>query len=126
MIEARLCPRVESPCATPPTFARGQKTAFCAGCQKNVYNLSAYSAPEQASLLGREVQLCVRYRHVLTVAAVLSLGSASLSAGDLTTEANVELETITVGGGSAGVLDPVMLDSEGDEQLDESNVVPPQ
>jgi len=68
---SRLCPRVDSPCSTPPTFAKGQKSAFCSSCQKDVHNLSALTAGAQQKLLAGGAQLCVRYVRLLPVAVML-------------------------------------------------------
>lgn len=118
MIESRLCPRIESPCTTLPKFNHGQKSAFCGICQKTVYNLSAHSANEQRAVLAAVARPCVRYRHALTVAAVLAASSAPSFAQDASEESGLEPIMVT-GGGARRTYEPVMLESEREENLDE-------
>ena len=117
-IESRLCPLVDSPCSTPPEFARGQVSAFCSGCQKTVYNLSAMTAPAQAQLLTRTENPCVRYRKILPAAALaMALSSAANSAEVVSVPDNETLITIVGGGGV--YLEPMFLKSELDPSLDD-------
>src|SRR3954447_6761233 len=55
--------RVASPCHARWDDMRGDHQArFCNQCQKNVYNLSALTAPEAAALIkSKEGNLCVRF-----------------------------------------------------------------
>ncbi len=123
-IEARLCPRVDSPCSTPPDFARGQVSAFCSGCQKTVYNLSAMTAPEQARLLTATEPLCVRYRNLLPAAAfAMAISSAANSAESTPApppenKALPDVVMLTVGGAGRS-LEPMFLQSELDQSLDD-------
>ncbi len=54
---------VKSPCKEPWTAMRGDdRVRHCARCDKDVYDLSALTAPEAEALLAsREGTLCVRY-----------------------------------------------------------------
>jgi hypothetical protein len=131
--QARLCPIIDSPCSTPPSFAHGQVSAFCSGCQKTVYNLSAMTAPAQTQLLLGNESLCVRYRKILPAAAfALAIAStangAELNSAPLVNnESQVarsavdqeqSLEAVIVGGASGG-LESLFLESELDQSLDE-------
>ncbi len=120
-IEASLCPIIDSPCSTPPTFARGQVSAFCSGCQKTVYNLSAMTAPAQIQLLARNDSLCVRYRKIWPAAAfALAIASAANGAdgGSTPPVDELEMQEIVVGG-AARMLEQLFLESELDQSLDE-------
>lgn len=123
-IEARLCPRVDSPCSTPPEFVRGQVSAFCSGCQKTVYNLSAMTAPDQVQLLTATEPLCVRYRKLLPAAAfAMAIASAANSAESPPVppqedEALQDNVMVTVGGAGRS-LEPMFLESELDQSLDD-------
>ena len=122
-IEARLCPIIDSPCSTPPTFARGQVSAFCSGCQKTVYNLSAMTAPAQTQLLTANDSLCVRYRKILPAAAfalaIASGANGAASVSEPPVEEELLKEVMFVGGGRSRSLEPLFLESELDQSLDE-------
>ena len=121
-IEARLCPVIDSPCSTPPTFARGQVGTFCSGCQKTMYNLSAMTAPAQTQLLTANDALCVRYRKILPVAAFALAVSSLANSGEPIPPPPVgeaAMEEIVVGGGVSRILEPLFLESELDQSLDE-------
>lgn len=123
-IEARLCPRIESPCQTPPVFARGEKRVFCSGCQKYVHNLAALTRDEQSSLLNRGQELCVRYRRLLPIAVVLLAGAVT-AGEDVQMLQNDEIMEQEMLGGTwpAGVpLEPVFIESEIAESFDEKPV----
>ncbi len=120
-IEARLCPIIDSPCSTPPTFARGQVSAFCSGCQKTVYNLSAMTASAQTQLLTANDSLCVRYRKILPAAAFALAIASAANGNDVDSTPppdEVEMQEIVVGG-AARMLEPLFLESELDQSLDE-------
>jgi hypothetical protein len=120
-IEARLCPIIDSPCSTPPSFAHGQVSAFCSGCQKTVYNLSAMTAPAQTQLLLGNESLCVRYRKILPVAAFALAIASTVNGTELNSAPPLEeesLEAVIVGGASGG-LESLFLESELDQSLDE-------
>ena len=121
-IEARLCPIIDSPCSTPPTLARGQVSAFCSGCQKSVYNLSAMTAPAQTQLLTANDSLCVRYRKILPAAAfALAIASAASGAESVSAPPVEEesLKEVIIVHGAARSLEPLFLESELDQSLDE-------
>jgi hypothetical protein len=122
-IEARLCPIIDSPCSTPPTFARGQVSAFCSGCQKTVYNLSAMTAPAQTQLLTANDSLCVRYRKILPAAAFALAVSSVANSGEAIVPpppvGEEAMQEVYVGGGVSRSLEPLFLESELDQSLDE-------
>ncbi len=55
--------KVASPCSVPWEGMKGDaRVRRCAGCRKNVYNLSAMTRPEAEDLVrGTEGRLCVRF-----------------------------------------------------------------
>lgn len=121
-IEARLCPLIDSPCSAPPDFARGQVSAFCSGCEKTVYNLSAMTAPAQRQLLAGNDSLCVRYRKLLPAAAFALAVSSVANSGEAIQPppaSEAAMEEIVVGGGVSRILEPLFLESELDQSLDE-------
>jgi predicted Fe-S protein YdhL (DUF1289 family) len=116
-IEARICPRVDSPCATPPAFARGQVSAFCGGCQKTVYNLSAMTASEQARVMSEIAHPCVRYSQVLPVALALALSTTAVAEYTTTSttdaaQSDDTLKEVVMLGSAGPYLETVFLQTE--------------
>lgn len=120
-IEQRLCPRIDDPCKTLPHFAKGQRSAFCSGCQKTVFNLSAMTAGEQSNLLSASEKPCVRYSKLIP-AMVLAMGSAMALAQDADAEPKLGLVEVT-GGGFRGLVEPVFIENEleNDPSLEEDD-----
>lgn len=119
MIELRQCPRIESPCAQPPTFAPGQRAVFCTLCQKQVHNLSAMSASEQAALLARESQPCVRYRVIVPLLAAAAMSSAPAVATESQDHQVQVMEHLELVGGGHFLTLPLLLQSDLPESFDE-------
>lgn len=120
---ARLCPRVDSPCSTPPTFAKGQKSAFCSSCQKDVHNLSALTAGAQQKLFASGAPLCVRYVRLLPVVVMLvamegAQAQETPSTDPQQSEGTEELREVVVGGGGP-YLESMFLQSDLDVPLDD-------
>ena len=119
---ARLCPRVDSPCSTPPTFAKGQKSAFCSSCQKDVHNLSALTAGAQQKLFASGAPLCVRYVRLLPVAVMLVAmegAQAQETPSTDTQQSEGAEELIVVVGGAGPYLESMFLQSDLDTALDD-------
>lgn len=113
------CPVIDSPCATLPSFAPGQKVAFCSLCQKNVHNFSALAEPERRSLLRSSRELCVRYALILPA---LVLGATTLAMAQDSADDEQQLDSVTVIGGRVAPTETVFRDSEIDESFDEESV----
>jgi hypothetical protein len=120
-MSVRPVPVIESPCATLPAFAVGQKLAVCHGCKKNVHNLSAYSSVQQEKLLASNSELCVRYRvrqFVPGVTASLILAAVSCSAQAQESESAstqaMHSEIMVIGGGRPAFLplEPMFIEEE--------------
>ncbi len=116
-VERVHCPRITSPCTQKLEFTRGQRTAFCGLCQKNVHNISAMSAPERAQLWARKQTPCVRYVRLIP-AAVVVLSSVGVSAsGAAESEISEEpMEWVEVGGVSGAPTEEIFLVSEDVEE----------
>lgn len=122
-MNAKLCPVIDSPCQSLPAFARGQKVAFCALCQKNVHNFSALDDQERSSLLQSGKEFCVRYALVIPALVIGTISPVLAQDGNVPDE----LEPIQVigGGNRGGQMESVFLMSEIEEQFDETDMQEP-
>lgn len=115
MSDSRKYPDLRFQCPAPPTIAADQRQTWCEHCERNVHNLTAMSAEEQAALLRKQPEACVAYRTALPVAIVLAMGlsayPAQAQAQKLALDQSVELTTVTVGG-AARIRDPLFSESE--------------
>jgi hypothetical protein len=106
------CPQIASPCQQLPTFALGQKTAFCALCSKNVHNLSAMDNSEQAALFATKADACIRYARLIPIAVLLISGANAVHAQDAATQNEELSEVVVTGGGRGPYLERVFMQSE--------------
>lgn len=122
-VERVLCPRITSPCTQKLEFARGQRTAFCGLCQKNVHNISAMSASERAQLWVREQVPCIRYVALVPVAALALAATAQADEIEVTSLEPVEVEATVIVGGIGAPAEEIFLVSEGVDEpwLDETS-----